>query len=133
MDFSAINLYKMMQTKLAYDSERQDVLAKNVSNLDTPGYKPKDLKPLNFDRMVNLETRRLELRATQPNHMMPKVHGTDYRSEQSRKVFETTPMKNGVVLEEQQMKVAKNQVDFQTTSNTYKKISDMFRLAIGKQ
>ena len=133
MDFSTINIVKMMKTKMGYSSERQDILSKNISNIDTPGYKPKDLKKLDFDKMASFEAHRLTLRSTQPNHMAPRQKATDFRSETSRKVYETTPTKNGVVLEEQQMKVAANQIDFQTTSNLYKKMSDMFRTAIGKQ
>ena len=39
--------------------------------------------------------------------------------------------KNAVVLEEQMMKIAKNQIEYQTVTNMYQKMRDMFKTAIG--
>lgn len=133
MDFSKIKLFSMMKTKMAYLSERQDVLSQNIANVDTPGYKPKDLQKLEFDNMVHLEARRLDLRATDPSHQKPVERAPDYRAEKMRKTYAMTPMKNQVVIEEQMMKVAETKLQYDMTTNLYKKMSDMFKTAIGNR
>lgn len=133
MDFSKIKLFSMMKTKMAHLSERQDILAQNIANVDTPGYQPKDLKKLEFDRMVQIEAHRLQLRATSPSHQQPKEKTPEFRSEKQKHTYETSPMKNRVVVEEQMMKVAETKLQYDMTTNLYKKMSDMFKTAIGNR
>ena len=38
-----------LRTRMQWHQERQRVLAENVANSDTPGFKPKDLVEPNFD------------------------------------------------------------------------------------
>lgn len=132
MDFSKIKLFSMLHTKMAHLSERQDVLSQNIANADTPGYKPKDLKKLEFDRMVQVEAHRLQMRATSPTHQQPREKPVDFRTEKMRDTYDTTPTKNSVVIEEQMMMVAETKLEYDKVTNMYKKMSDMFKTAIGK-
>ncbi|MEK9971209.1 MAG: flagellar basal body protein, partial [Ferrovibrio sp.] len=43
MDLDKINVIKAITRRMDWLGERQRVLAENVANADTPGYKPKDL------------------------------------------------------------------------------------------
>lgn len=122
-----------MKTKMAYLSERQDVLAQNIANVDTPGYKPKDLKELDFHNMAMTESRRLKLRATDPSHQQPAKVVREFRSEKMDDTYGRTPVENEVNVEEQMMKVAETNLQYQTTTNLYKKMSDMFKVAIGNR
>lgn len=133
MDYSGITLFKMMKAKMSYHSERQDILSRNVANIDTPGYQPKDLKPLDFHRLAMIESRRLRVRATNPKHITSntKTGEANFRSDKMRKTYETTPVENSVVLEEQMMKVAENQMEYQKVTNLYSKMTGMFKTAIG--
>ncbi len=134
MDYSGITLFKMMKAKMGYHAERQDVLARNVSNIDTPGYKATDLKKLDFHRLAMVESRRLRVRATNSNHITDTGQDhTDFRNEKLRETYETTPVENNVVLEEQMMKVAENQMEYQKVTNLYSKVGKMFKTAIGNQ
>lgn len=133
MDFSKIKLFSMMQTKMAHLSERQDVLSQNIANADTPGYKPQDLKELDFKNMVQIEANRLQLRATSPSHQKPKERAEDFRTVKMKNTYEQSPMKNEVVIEEQMMKVAETKLQYDMTTNLYKKMSDMFKTAIGNR
>ncbi len=134
MDYSDINLFKLMKMKMDYHSQRQDVIARNLANIDTPGEQARDLKPLDFNRLVSAESHRLEIRATSPNHIQQgtKKAGT-FRDEESRKTYETTPVKNNIVLEEQSAKLAENQMEYQKVTNLYGKVSMMFKTAIGNR
>jgi len=132
MDFSDITLFKMMKAKMTYHAERQDVLSRNVANIDTPGYKPEDLKDLDFHRLAMIEANRLRVRATNPHHITDTgQENKNFRSEKMRKTYETTPVKNSVVLEEQMMNVAENQMEYQKVTNLYAKVTGLFKTAIG--
>lgn len=135
MDYSNISLFKLMKAKMAYHSQRQDVLAHNMSNLDTPGYQARDLKPVDFNRMALQESQRLEIKATNPSHLTQGAHGKQgaYRDEKSRKTYESTPVKNSVVLEEQAAKIAENQMEYQKVTNLYGKVSELFKTSIGNR
>jgi flagellar basal-body rod protein FlgB len=134
MDYSQIALFRMMQTKMAYLSERQDELSRNIANIDTPGYKPRDLKPLDFKRLAQIHTNKLKMRMTSSMHSggTPKMP-EEFRDEKQRKTFETRPVKNAVVLEEQMAKVAETQMQYQMTTNLYQKTASMFKMAIGNR
>ena len=134
MDYSNITLFKMMKAKMGYHAERQDVLARNVANIDTPGYKPKDLKDLDFARLASIESRRLRVRATNASHITDtKKEQMDFKSEKARETYETNPVDNAVVMEEQMMMVAQNQMEYQKVTNLYGKMTSMFKTAIANK
>lgn len=125
---------RMMSVKMGYLSERQDVLSHNVANIDTPGYQARDLKELDFKRMAAMQSTKLRMRMTSESHAtgFPKIPD-DYRDEEIKRTFETTPVKNNVVLEEQMAKVAETQLEFQMVTNLYKKTTGLFKAAIGNR
>lgn len=133
MDFSKIALFSMMKTKMGYLSERQDVLSQNIANVDTPGYQARDLKKLEFENMAMMHANKLAMRATSAAHQQPDRQEPDYRAEKTRKTYEMSPTKNKVVIEEQMMKVAETSMQYQATTNLYKKMSEMFKTAIGNR
>jgi flagellar basal-body rod protein FlgB len=133
MDYAQIKLMQMMEVKMAYLSERQDTLSQNIANVDTPGYKPKQLRELDFERMALAEARRLKMRASTAGSSLAGTRPTrDFRFETQRKTYETTPVENSVSLEEQMAKVAHNQLEYMTVTNLYGKTSGMFKTALGQ-
>ena len=52
MDIGQIPLFAMLRGKLGYLSETQRLIAQNVANAETPGYRPQDMKPFNFQAMM---------------------------------------------------------------------------------
>ncbi len=135
MDFSQIALFQIMGVKMDYGSQRQAVLSKNIANIDTPGFRAQDLKELDFDNLAKAASKRLDLKTTSPLHF---AFGTTppsgpYAIEQQRRTYETTPVKNNVVLEEQMMKVARNQSDYQMTTQLYRKMIDIMRSTVSSR
>ena len=49
MDFNKMSLFGMVKSKLAWLGQRQEVLAQNIANSDTPKYRASDLKPYDFE------------------------------------------------------------------------------------
>ena len=41
-------LMSFIRDKMKWHQARQTVLASNIANADTPGYRPNDLKPMSF-------------------------------------------------------------------------------------
>ena len=42
MDLSSMGVFKLMAKKMDWLTQRQEVLAQNVANVDTPKFKPDD-------------------------------------------------------------------------------------------
>jgi flagellar basal-body rod protein FlgB len=133
MDYSKIKLFSMMQVKMAYLAEGQDVISQNIANADTPGYKAKQLHELDFERLARAEAHRLEMRATSPRHSTGGRQSQNFRVETQRETFETTPVENSISIEEQMAKLSKNQYEYTMTTNLYNKTSQMFKTAIGNK
>lgn len=135
MDFSKINLFQMMNVKMDYANQRQAVLAKNLANIDTPGFQAQDLRKLDFGHLADSVANRLDMRATSPMHFNQgrRAKTGPYKVEESRETDETKPVKNSIVLEEQMMKVAQNQLDYQMTTQLYRKMTDIFKLTVSNR
>jgi flagellar basal-body rod protein FlgB len=136
LDFAGISLFNIMKQKLSYMSERQSVLAQNIANADTPGYKAKDVKEPNFKKMAKMAgggaVRKLPMTLTDEQHIpsKPGMIGM-YKVEKRDKTDELNPNENNVVIEEEMAKVASNQAEYQKVINLYGKAVAMFKTAIG--
>ena len=64
MPISDIPILSMLRTRMQWHQARQQVLAENVANADTPNYQAKDLAPPTFENM--LSTASIGLDRTQP-------------------------------------------------------------------
>ena len=147
MALGDIPLLQMMKLRLQWLGERQQVLAQNVANANTPGYVAKDLKDLDFGSLVKQQSGTLQPVATEPGHIGTPVAGAhlagvdaahaavmDVRGGGIERApdFETTPSGNSVVLEQQMMKAAQTQMDYQAVTSLYAKSMGMIKIALGR-
>jgi flagellar basal-body rod protein FlgB len=131
MPVSDIPIFSMLRTRLQWHQERQRLLAENVANADTPNFRPRDLAPPNFDRAAPAPG--LAMTRTAPTHLA-SLSSDSSRFEQDRKgKFEVRPAGNAVNLEDEMMKVAANQMDFQAATSLYSRSMGLFRTALGKR
>ena len=130
-------LFQLISARLSWLSQRQAVLSQNIANADTPEFQPKDLRAADFTRLVEGLAGRpsgLALAQTKPAHLngAPMLQiglaGHPLATE-----YEVAPDGNAVVLEEQSAKAAQTALDFQLTSNLYRKYLGMVRVALGHQ
>lgn len=134
MDFSSIPLFNIMKTKLNYLSERQGILAQNIANADTPGYKAKDLSAPDFSKLVSQAgqpVQNLRMASTNAKHMTGNGATGSYKIINRGKTDELNPDGNNVSVEDEMSKVAANQADYMKTLNLYTKAISMFKSAIG--
>ena len=131
MDLSQIPLFAMLRGRLGYLSERQRVIAENVANSDTPGFRPSDLKPFSFDMKLQQQTS-ADASVTQPGHI-PLTRGGASVSGQFREAkgrdSETTLNGNGVVLEEQMLKLSDARMNYDAAISFYQKSLGLLRMA----
>jgi len=132
MDLADIPLFAMIRGKLGYLSERQKVIAENVANANTPGYKPRDLKPFSFQAQMQAQASGPSaLAVTQPGHMAPPAlaHAATAAKPVVSKDSETTLDGNSVVLEEEMLKMGQARADYDAAIGFYQKSLDLIRLA----
>lgn len=134
MGSSNFSVFDALSRKMGWLSQRQGVLAENVANADTPGYKPQDVKEAPFQRALARALKPMAPQVTHPGHVDASIppKRDSYDADEAKDKYETSPTGNAVVLEEQLVKVADTQSDYQTMTNLYKKHMGMFRIALGK-
>jgi flagellar basal-body rod protein FlgB len=131
MNLGEIPLFAMLKSRLGYLGERQRLIAQNVANADTPGYRPQDLRPFGFQaHMAAAATGG----AGQPVRT-DKAHlsGTVRRIAPHRAVegkdSEVTLDGNAVSLEEQMLKMAEARIDYDAAIGFYQKSMGLVRTA----
>jgi flagellar basal-body rod protein FlgB len=98
----AINFFSVASQQNRWLSVRQSVLAQNVANVNTPGYKALDVEP--FEAVLN--STGIEMRKTQSNHISPTSGtGSDAETEEAAK-WQVVHSGNSVSLEEQMLKTS---------------------------
>jgi flagellar basal-body rod protein FlgB len=128
MSLTQTEIFSAAEQRLAWTSERQAVLARNIANLSTPGFQAKDMP--NFQLTLAGATG-VQPARTDPNHMA----GTIDPGTTARLVAENglkTADKNGVRLESELMKVADTQTLHSTVTAIFKTYITMFNTALGK-
>lgn len=134
MSMGNLALFQGMKQKMDWLAQRHTVLAENVANADTPGYRSRDLKPLDFRAMVK-ETPRVNMVATAESHLTGTRREPEFRVNQERvkNAYEISINQNGVSLEQQLTRVSQNQADFRLASGLYRQNITLMKLAIGRQ
>jgi flagellar basal-body rod protein FlgB len=132
MTVAGVPLLSMLKTRMHWHQTRQKLLAENVSNADTPGFQPKDLRAPAFKPTGAAPGAPLTIERTDPGHMAGASSRPGEDPRLARR-FETTPSGNAVHLEDEMLKVAQNQSDYQLAASLYQKSLQMLRTAVGKR
>lgn len=124
-------LIGLLTQKMSYLNQRQSVLAENVANADTPGFKARDVVPFTFGDTLKQVS--VGISVTDPRHIIPaSMAGVNSKTIKS-KTIETLPSGNSVDLEQEMMKVSQTSVDYQTVTSIYKSVLSLFRIALKGQ
>ncbi len=127
-----IGLLSAISAKMDYLAQRQRVIAENIANSDTPGYRPKDLKPVDFSEVLSSVTgdEKVNINRTKSGHMSPNADVQDPKAAKQKDTYEVAPVGNAVIIEEQMLKSGQNTMDYNLMLNVYQKQIGMFRLAL---
>lgn len=126
-----------LATAMRHLSDRQKVIAENIANSDTPGYKARTVQEPDFAGMVDLaagkgHVARPTVAITSSMAALgahPPRTGTTIPD---RRISETKPDGNNVTLEDQLLQMGQVQSDFATLTNLYRKQMSLLKTAIGK-
>ncbi|WP_375451991.1 flagellar basal body rod protein FlgB [uncultured Devosia sp.] len=127
-------VFTALTDKMRWHQTRQGLLAENVANAETPGYRGRDLKQFDFaDQLGAFSSASVTTTATQPMHFSASSEGDSSFGAQAMANFEITPEGNGVSLEDEMMKVTTNLMDYQAATSIYQKSIKILRTAMGRQ
>ncbi|MBN8919360.1 MAG: flagellar basal body rod protein FlgB [Rhizobiales bacterium] len=131
MAITDLPILSMLRTKMAWHQERQRVLAENVANADTPGFQPRDLVAPETDRIISAPGA-VALAQTNAGHMSLGGSGSSAFQSRGETRYDIRPAGNAVSLEDEMLKVAANQMDYQAATSLYGRSLALFRTALGK-
>jgi flagellar basal-body rod protein FlgB len=131
MAISDIPILSMLRHRMQWHQERQRVLAENVSNSDTPGFRPRDLREPDF-RSLTPNAGGVTLVRSDAGHF--GLGGGTARFQADRNATgDIRPAGNAVNLEDEMIKVAANQMDYQAAATLYTRSLGLLKIAIGKR
>lgn len=133
MALADIPILSMLRSRMEWQQARQKVLAENVANADTPGFRSRDLTPLKFDDHLPSQLRSVALAQTESGHIGGGFPSDSPFRSATASGYEVRPTGNAVSLEDEMMKVAANQVDFQAASTLYTHSLNLIKTALGKR
>jgi flagellar basal-body rod protein FlgB len=125
LDPTDIGLFRLAERRLNWVDQRQAVLAQNVANVNTPGYKAQDLSPF----AATLAAQDASLTMTNPAHLAGTTSAANGHEEPGNG---KAPNGNTVSMEEQLGKVADTSSTQELVTNLYHKYQDLFRDVLGK-
>ncbi len=130
MDLNNLKLFQMAMTKMDWASARQKVLSQNVANADTPDYKEKDLKPVDFKSVLR-EHAPVHVNRTDPHHLQGTIPEQQrFNGKREQRTFEESPDGNKVVVEEQMQKVGDTRADYTTAVTLIQAQMRMFKTVV---
>jgi len=142
MDVSSIPIMAALKKRMHWLNTNQSVLSENIANADTPGYANKQLEKQDFSNLLGevnagsgggaQAVSATQLKTNNTRHIgSAGSAGTGARLESS-KGNEEALNGNSVVLEEEMLKLADNQMEYGMAVNLYKKNMQLLKIAMGK-
>jgi flagellar basal-body rod protein FlgB len=136
MAITDIPILSMLRTRLDWAQKRQRVLSENVANSDTPKFRPRDVVAPKFDepsQVTAAMVSSVSLTRTESGHIAGLgLSGSSFRTE-SKGNYDVRPTGNAVNLEDEMMKVAANQMDYQAATALYTRSLNLIKTALGKR
>jgi flagellar basal-body rod protein FlgB len=132
MDLQDLPLLTQLRERMTWLNQRQDTLAQNVANADTPRFVARDLKELDFDQLMNGTGSGTKMATTNSRHIaLSSAHSGKFEDHETPDQ-EASPNGNAVSLEVEMIKVAETQAQYQAAANLYAKAVTMMKTAIGR-
>lgn len=120
---------------MQWHQANQVVIAENIAHANTPNYKARQLSEPDFEAIMQRERQNgysaSTLKRTNGAHIQVSMEQVDLGAAEEVADWEVTPSGNSVVLEEQMMKLAENQLNYQTVTSLYAKSLRLMKIAVG--
>ena len=131
MVLKSISLFNVLSKRMSWLAKRQAILAQNVANIDTPGYKPLDLRPLDFRSLARSAAGRMKMTTTNAGHLTAAgVKAGDRTTVVKAPTAEANISGNEVVLEDEMMKVGQTRMEYELAMTLYRRNVSLLRSAM---
>jgi flagellar basal-body rod protein FlgB len=127
-----IPILSMLRTRMQWHQVRQEVLAENIANADTPNYQAQDVVAPDFSRQLAMVSP-VGLSVTDPNHITAQIGGGDsgFATDPDNR-YEIRPRGNGVSHEDEMMKMGNNQMDYEAVTAMYTHSLGLIKIALDR-
>lgn len=126
--FDRIETLRMASALTTHASERQKLIARNVANADTPGFRSQDLGRFAETYGSDVAT---ELRATRPGHVTGITWGGGERPLDAG--GEPSPNGNTVSIEDEMIRTAQARREFDLSLAVTRSSLSMIRTSLGRR
>ena len=137
MTIDNIGLFQALGSKMDYLNQRQRVISQNIANTDTPGYRPKDLKEVDFSKVLDKVTEskgsNVHLETTNDGHMPPGGGINMADPKKQKQTYEVAPAGNAVIMEEQLINSGETVMDYNLMTNLLQKNMGLLRTSLGNR
>ena len=124
--FEKLDVVKMANAMSERAGARMGVIAKNIANADTPGFRAMDLPSF----AATFRDAGVDLRATRPEHL--NFASTDLAPEARIAKTTASPNGNSVSLEQEMVKTANVRQDHEMALAIYRNATDILRASLGR-
>lgn len=130
-------LTKAIGAKVDYLYKRNEVIAQNMANADTPNYQSRDLTKVDFGAVLKglggEKIGNVRIETTNPMHMPSANAVKSVKDPKDKMTYEVAPDGNGVIMEEQMVKASETMLDYNLMVNLSRKQSALMRIVIGNK
>ena len=131
--FENLQIFRLAAGMAAHAGARQALVARNLANADTPGYRPRDLPAFRTLLDETGPDAGLGLRATRPGHFGAAAAGPALGAAVRIEDGETDPNGNGVSLETEMVRAVDIRRDHERALAIYKFSLDVLRSAVARR
>ncbi len=126
-----LNILHMAQAMATHASDRHGVIANNVANADTPGFRARDLVP--FADIFTNSRSNIPMRHSRPGHLADRVTDAFRPPLQSIPTGDAqSPNGNDVALETEMTKAAETRLQYEMALGIYQKSMNIIRTSLGR-
>jgi flagellar basal-body rod protein FlgB len=118
---------------MQWHQDRQQVLADNIANADMPKFRPRDLVPPEINKPLLASNAPLNVVQTDGGHLPGLSGSSSAQFRTSTGGYEVRPSGNAVDLEDEMLKVAANQMDYQAATTLYSRSLNLLKTALGRR
>ena len=132
MAITDIPILSMLRTRMQWHQVRQEVLAENIANADTPNFQARDLAQPDFSRQLS-QVGSVGLARTDPNHIGGSAGGGESGfAANIKERYEIRPRGNAVSHEDEMLKLGNNQQDYEAVTAMYTHSLGLIKIALDR-
>lgn len=130
MKLESLSFFHLASRRMEWLGARQKVIAENVANADTPGFKARDVGT--FSEMLDQKTTAAGMMVTSRDHIQGTVDvGPQVRVEEDQAAWLASSINgNTVVLEQEAMKANDVSENYRLAASLYRKGYELMTLAV---